>query len=56
MEPKTWARAEIIELMVKEYREYSQDCRNRGVKFTAEDAMDCVLGVLEKECLIEDTP
>jgi hypothetical protein len=55
-QPKTWTRAEIIELMVKEYRLYSVDCRERSIKFTADEAMDNVLGALERHGLIEDTP
>jgi hypothetical protein len=55
-QPKTWSRNEIIELMTEEYRFYSADCRDRIIKFSADEAMDNVLGALERHGLIEDTP
>ena len=56
IEPKTWTDNEILDLMLEEIREYKLDQIKRQEPIDYRNMMECVLGVLKDQNLIQDTP
>jgi hypothetical protein len=53
---KTWTDKEIIDLMLREIKDYKLDQIRRFEEINYEHMMECVLWSLKDKGLIEDTP
>jgi hypothetical protein len=56
IEPKTWSKGEIIDLMLNSIREVGKQCDALGQTYRIEDAIDQVYEDLDDAGLIEHTP
>ena len=56
VEPKTWNKNEIIELMLKSVRDVALHCAQLGQAYKIEDAIEQVFEDLDEAGLIERQP
>lgn len=56
MEPKTWSKNEIVEMMLKSVRDVGLQCAQLGQAYKIEDAIEQVFDDLDDAGLIEHQP
>lgn len=56
MEPKTWSKNEIVEMMLASIRRVGLECAQLGQAYKIEDAIEQVFDDLDEAGLIERTP